>query len=70
MKQQIRVMEQNSQEITVQNITITNEDFNVLQDYQAKLCRKLEWVETDKKKDRSKILAAVQAVRRAGGNKQ
>ena len=27
-------------------------------------------VETDKKKDRSKILAAVQAVRRAGGNKQ
>lgn len=50
MKQQIRVMEQNSQEITVQNITITNEDFNVLQDYQAKLCRKLEWVETDKKK--------------------
>ena len=27
-------------------------------------------VETDKKKDRSKILAAVQAIRRAGGNKQ
>ena len=27
-------------------------------------------VETEKKKDRSKILAAVQAVRRAGGNKQ
>ena len=27
-------------------------------------------VETDKKNDRSKILAAVQAVRRTGGNKQ
>lgn len=50
MKQQIRVVKQDSQEITIRNMAITNEDFKILQDHQAKLCRKLEWVETDKKK--------------------
>lgn len=50
MKQQIRVVKQNSQEITIGNMEMTNEDFKILQDLQAKLCRKLEWVETDKKK--------------------